>query len=346
MTPRYRLIGLTGTNGAGKGEAAACFAARGYAYLSLSDVIRDELRRDGVPETPRHPDRQGQRPAPGLRARRPGPPGPGPGRPGRRSSTASAIPREVAVLRRQDGLRPPGLRRPGRRPLRAGRAGAAGTNRPPTSRPSSARRPRSAARTRPPSSSTPAWPWPTVSIVNDGTIEDLHRTPGGGRYDARRASSKDEYYLGIAREVARRSTCFRRSIGAHHRPRRPDHLDRLRRRAAQDPGQPRARLLPAGQAGHPPRPALRALPVASTPSRTPSSTPPGPASACSAATCTSSAARRGAAAPINAFPCFICKKMIINAGLDRVVCSTADGRSHGLPDRRLGPGLARGRHPR
>jgi len=26
--------------------------------------------------------------------------------------------------------------------------------------------------------------------------------------------SKDEYYLGIAREVSRRSTCFRRAIGA------------------------------------------------------------------------------------------------------------------------------------
>ena len=26
--------------------------------------------------------------------------------------------------------------------------------------------------------------------------------------------SKEEYYLGIAREVARRSTCFRRSLGA------------------------------------------------------------------------------------------------------------------------------------
>jgi dephospho-CoA kinase len=38
-----RLIGLTGTNGAGKGEAAAYFATRGYAYFSLSDVIRDEL---------------------------------------------------------------------------------------------------------------------------------------------------------------------------------------------------------------------------------------------------------------------------------------------------------------
>gem|GEM_PF-5297043 len=28
-------------------------------------------------------------------------------------------------------------------------------------------------------------------------------------------------------------------------------------------------------------------------------------------------------AAINAFPCFICKKMILNAGLTRVVCSTA-----------------------
>ena len=28
---------------------------------------------------------------------------------------------------------------------------------------------------------------------------------------------------------------------------------------------------------------------------------------------------------INALPCFICKKMLINAGLDRVICSTKDG---------------------
>jgi dephospho-CoA kinase len=47
MTPRPRLIGLTGTNGAGKGEAAAYFQAKGYAYFSLSDVIRDELRGRG-----------------------------------------------------------------------------------------------------------------------------------------------------------------------------------------------------------------------------------------------------------------------------------------------------------
>ena len=37
------LIGLTGTNAAGKGEAAAFLGTRGYAYLSLSDVLREEL---------------------------------------------------------------------------------------------------------------------------------------------------------------------------------------------------------------------------------------------------------------------------------------------------------------
>ena len=31
---------------------------------------------------------------------------------------------------------------------------------------------------------------------------------------------------------------------------------------------------------------------------------------------------------IDAFPCFICKKMIINAGLRRVVCSTESGAAN------------------
>jgi dCMP deaminase len=35
---------------------------------------------------------------------------------------------------------------------------------------------------------------------------------------------------------------------------------------------------------------------------------------------------QGLEKPIDAFPCFICKKMIINAGIKRVVCSTADGK--------------------
>lgn len=48
-SPRPRLIGLTGPNGAGKGEAAAFFAARGYAHRSLSDIIREELAAAGLP---------------------------------------------------------------------------------------------------------------------------------------------------------------------------------------------------------------------------------------------------------------------------------------------------------
>jgi dephospho-CoA kinase len=43
----HRLIGLAGTNAAGKGEVAAYLMKKGYAYLSLSDEIRDELRRKG-----------------------------------------------------------------------------------------------------------------------------------------------------------------------------------------------------------------------------------------------------------------------------------------------------------
>jgi len=48
---RHRLVGLTGTNGAGKGEVAAYLMKKGYAYVSLSDEIREELRRKGEPIT-------------------------------------------------------------------------------------------------------------------------------------------------------------------------------------------------------------------------------------------------------------------------------------------------------
>jgi dephospho-CoA kinase len=49
ISPPYRLIGLTGPNGAGKGEAAAFFVSRGYAYRSLSDIIREDLTAAGLP---------------------------------------------------------------------------------------------------------------------------------------------------------------------------------------------------------------------------------------------------------------------------------------------------------
>ena len=45
------LIGLTGTNGAGKGETADFFVSHGFSYFSLSDLIREEISRQGKPLT-------------------------------------------------------------------------------------------------------------------------------------------------------------------------------------------------------------------------------------------------------------------------------------------------------
>jgi dCMP deaminase len=45
------IIGLSGRNGAGKGEVLAFLQSRSFYALSLSDVIREELRRRGESET-------------------------------------------------------------------------------------------------------------------------------------------------------------------------------------------------------------------------------------------------------------------------------------------------------
>jgi dCMP deaminase len=137
-------------------------------------------------------------------------------------------------------------------------------------------------------------------------------------------TTKDDYYLGIAKEVARRSTCFRRSIGAIivrddqiistgyvGAPRKTksshEHGFCLRDRL----GIPHGERYELCRSVHAEQNAII------------------------------NAARAGVSLlggnmyiygtvssedkPINAFPCFICKKMIINAGLDRIVCSTAGG---------------------
>ena len=41
------IIGLTGTNGAGKTEVSEYLKSRGFEYHSLSDEIREEIRRTG-----------------------------------------------------------------------------------------------------------------------------------------------------------------------------------------------------------------------------------------------------------------------------------------------------------
>ena len=45
------ILGISGFNGAGKGVVVRFLEARSFYPLSLSDVIRDELREKGLEET-------------------------------------------------------------------------------------------------------------------------------------------------------------------------------------------------------------------------------------------------------------------------------------------------------
>jgi len=136
--------------------------------------------------------------------------------------------------------------------------------------------------------------------------------------------SKDEYYLGIAREVSRRSTCFRRTIGA------------LIVRDDQ--------IISTGYAGAP-RKTKDSLEHGSC-LRDKLNVPHGERyelcrSVHAEQNAIINAARSGVSLlggdmyifgsspdtgrEVNAWPCFICKKMLINAGLQRIVCSKAEG---------------------
>jgi dCMP deaminase len=137
-------------------------------------------------------------------------------------------------------------------------------------------------------------------------------------------TTKDLYYLGIAKEVSTRSTCFRRAIGAIivrddqivstgyvGSPRKTkDSLEHgfcLRDKL----GIPHGQRYELCRSVHAEQNAII------------------------------NAARAGVSLlggdmyifgsvpesgeAINAFPCYICKKMLVNCGLKRVVCSMADG---------------------
>ena len=137
--------------------------------------------------------------------------------------------------------------------------------------------------------------------------------------------SKDEYYLGIAREVARRSTCFRRSIGAIIV--RDDQIistgyagaPRKTRDSLEHGSCLRDQLnIPHGQRYE------LCRSVHAEQNAIINSARAGVSLLCGDMYVHGSVPESGE--PIDAVPCFICKKMIINAGLNRVICSTADGK--------------------
>jgi dCMP deaminase len=135
---------------------------------------------------------------------------------------------------------------------------------------------------------------------------------------------KDEYYLGIAREVARRSTCFRRTIGAiivrddqiistgyAGAPRKTrdsfEHGSCLRDKL----GIPHGQRYELCRSVHAEQNAIINAARAGV--------------SLFGGDMFIFGSRPDTGGPIDAFPCFICKKMLINCGLDRIVCSTEEG---------------------
>src|SRR5687768_8058136 len=53
------IIGLTGKNAAGKGEVAKFLQERGFSFASLSDMLREELKRRRLSVTRDHLTRIG-----------------------------------------------------------------------------------------------------------------------------------------------------------------------------------------------------------------------------------------------------------------------------------------------
>ncbi len=136
--------------------------------------------------------------------------------------------------------------------------------------------------------------------------------------------SKHEYYLGIAREVSRRSTCFRRSIGAIII--RDDQIistgyvgaPRKTKDSFEHGNCLRDKLnVPHGQRYELCRSVHAEQNAIINAARAGVSLLGGDIYIYGSI--------QGSDKPIDAFPCFICKKMIINAGLKKVICSTADG---------------------
>lgn len=137
--------------------------------------------------------------------------------------------------------------------------------------------------------------------------------------------SKHEYYLGIAKEVAQRSTCFRRFIGAIII--RDDQIistgyvgaPRKTKDSFEHGFCLRDKLkIPHGQRYELCRSVHAEQNAIINAARAGVSLLGGDIYIYGSVS--------GKDEQIDAIPCYICKKMIINAGLNRVICSTKDGK--------------------
>lgn len=212
------ILGLSGRNGAGKGEVVRFLEARSFSAYSLSDVIREELRARGLEETRERMIETGN----AIRARH------GPGGlalrlverlvPDRNVVVDSIRhPAEVAVLReRSASFRLLWVDAP--EEVRFARLRARGRGGDPTTLAELRR-----LEQRELGSDDPAAQQllavrdlADFTLVNDGSLEALH-----ARVQEVLARSYfferpgwDEYFMGIARVVASRSNCVKRKVAA------------------------------------------------------------------------------------------------------------------------------------
>ncbi len=212
------ILGLTGLNAAGKGEVARILREGGFESFSLSDELRDELRRNGVTETRQSLIEWGTR----LRAEQ--------GRDvlARRVSArftqglnqvvdSIRNPDEVRYLRGQPGFFLVRVEAP----IEVRFARSMARAREGDTRDIAAFR---EAESRELASDDPAaqqlvqtFALADFVVVNDGTVEDLReRVKAVFREAAARVPRPgwDEYFLKIAEVVASRSSCAKRRVAA------------------------------------------------------------------------------------------------------------------------------------
>lgn len=211
------IIGLTGKNGSGKGEVAEFLKERGFVFYSLSDVIREELKQEGLKITRENLIRCGNR----LRATY------GP------SVLADRVlerldpdknyvidsfrnPFEVEAFGRRGNFILAHVKSDPR--LRFERIRARGRENDPKTFEeflTFEQREELASRTNQQLSKTADMA--NIEIDNSGTLQELHEKI---RESLVKISSRlmrptwDEYFMGIARMVAMRSNCIKRKVAA------------------------------------------------------------------------------------------------------------------------------------
>ena len=212
------IIGLTGTNGSGKTVAAEHLTKKGFRFRSLSDVIREELASRGLRATRENLIAEGNR----LRSEF------GPAILAQRIASKFRLdqnyvvdsirsPHEVRALREWGDFHLLHLDAP--RDLRYERVLRRGGQRVPASYAVFAEQEERELESPDPTSQQLCATWEEAdeTIVNSGSIEQFRQSVTGIAKGWMMGASRpgwDEYFMGIARIVALRSNCMKRKVAA------------------------------------------------------------------------------------------------------------------------------------